>query len=690
MLSLVNLIPQVDEPEIPWHSFTFDNPKRNKKLSCTCGDSAAHSNKENPPPWQVLIYSTNSRNSSTSNTIPERICSGTVINDRVILTAASCIMKLPEMRKNKTVDISWFFQNKFKYFYEKIVVAILPSKKTFMKDIEAKQILGVEQYHFSLFHAFQKMAFGKVDVDIALLKLKTALNFDDSQTKLLPLCLPTQYLDKHLLGHDAHLSGWKVYIEFDSIAVPPANNTVFEYLTLAPQKIKPRLHCRVSVAPSFVSETFICIRGESLSEVYDFHSDGAPVMINSKNNPSQFLIIGIHSWSTHLVFGTKPAASLETNISGFLKVIESFSEKAQGQWCNSEPKDKYDEESSETNKEAYLRPYKELKDEWEKINSTIRNKFMLPKSTCSCGILNSETKARIQGGNDAVPYEYGFQVMVIKNNSDGASLCGGTLVNDKIVLTAAHCVHKMQVENSIEVIGDIAPPKHISVRIIRYAGVLKNDNFSMEVDVEYVFSHPMFKGALRTGVNYDVAILILKERIDFNALRFMASPICLPETGEIVGQPGREDAVTLGISFSLFRLTLTNLPGFLADVLQELKVRILSKTKCTENWKQGLHDAEVAFPELVFQDSVLDLTNRICAGTENNVYNYRDVLPGDSGGPLMVPLMSNTSSIKPGAYTNPFIQVGITSIVNAPILLRVYNISSPPSVVIYLSVQGGM
>ncbi|ODN02115.1 Serine proteinase stubble [Orchesella cincta] len=481
-------------------------------------------------------------------------------------------MELPEMMEDKLVDVSWFFRNKFEYFYKSIVVAILPSKKTLKKDISAQQILEVEQYDFNLFHAFQKLAFGKMDLDICTLKLKNPLNFNDPTTKILPLCLPTQYLDKELIGFEAHSSGWKVYNEMDATATPSVNNVVFEYFTMSSIKISPRAHCRTNVFPLLVSESFTCSRAAPLSEVYGINSGGSPVMISSKSSPSQFVMIGIHAWSSYMVFDAKPPTSLETNVSG------------------------------------------------------------------------------------------------------------GTVINDKTILTAAHCVRRIDKKS---IIRELVPPGNFSVKIRRYAGTQYYDNNSVEVEVEYVVPHPLFKGPLSTGANYDVALLILKKRLDFNEHRMWVSPICLPETGETVGEAGREDALTLG-----FGRNDVFTGGKFPTVLQQLQIRILSKIKCSENWDKAIEAARIAFPKQKYSDAVLDLTNRVCAGTENNITNYKDALPGDSGGPLMVALMRNdTSTVKPGSETNPFIQVGVTSIVNFPILKALHNKSDPPTVVIYMSVQ---
>lgn len=63
----------------------------------------------------------------------------------------------------------------------------------------------------------------------------------------------------------------------------------------------------------------------------------------------------------------------------------------------------------------------------------VRNKYV-------CGVKGSERRARVVGGEDAMPGEWCWQVALI--NSLNQYLCGGALIGTQWVLTAAHCVTK--------------------------------------------------------------------------------------------------------------------------------------------------------------------------------------------------------------------------------------------------------
>merc|ERR1711962_1651659 len=57
-----------------------------------------------------------------------------------------------------------------------------------------------------------------------------------------------------------------------------------------------------------------------------------------------------------------------------------------------------------------------------------------PLTDCRCGREN-----RIVGGDDTAKNEYPWQVGLRSSSSPGTPFCGGTLISDKDVLTAAHC-----------------------------------------------------------------------------------------------------------------------------------------------------------------------------------------------------------------------------------------------------------
>ncbi|KAF5278804.1 hypothetical protein FQR65_LT03491 [Abscondita terminalis] len=101
--------------------------------------------------------------------------------------------------------------------------------------------------------------------------------------------------------------------------------------------------------------------------------------------------------------------------------------------------------------------------------------------TCAT-ILESSGKllkvSRIVGGKDADPNEFPFMASLQIN---GRHLCGGTIINNNTVLTAAHCIEK----NMTVVVG---------------TSDLRKDG--VRFDVARTIPHPKF-----TNFNYDVALV---------------------------------------------------------------------------------------------------------------------------------------------------------------------------------------
>jgi len=75
-----------------------------------------------------------------------------------------------------------------------------------------------------------------------------------------------------------------------------------------------------------------------------------------------------------------------------------------------------------------------------------------------CGIrsVNPVTHDRIVGGRDALPMEFPWQASLQtfpNRRIPGKFLCGGTLINDRWVLCAAHCAAGVSIENVEIVLG---------------------------------------------------------------------------------------------------------------------------------------------------------------------------------------------------------------------------------------------
>ncbi|KMQ96805.1 serine proteinase stubble [Lasius niger] len=206
-----------------------------------------------------------------------------------------------------------------------------------------------------------------------------------------------------------------------------------------------------------------------------------------------------------------------------------------------------------------------------------------------CGAKNgNQDQERIVGGKNADPGEWPWIAALF---NAGRQFCGGSLIDDQHVLTAAHCVVNM---NS----WDVA---RLTVRLGDYNIKTNNEIRHIERRVKRVVRHRGFNS--RTLYN-DVALLTLSEPVEFTE---QIRPICLP-TGSQLYQ-GKTATV---IGWGSLRES-----GPQPAILQEVSIPVWSNSECKLKYGAAAPGGIV--------DSFL------CAGRA-----AKDSCSGDSGGPLMV------------------------------------------------------
>lgn len=203
---------------------------------------------------------------------------------------------------------------------------------------------------------------------------------------------------------------------------------------------------------------------------------------------------------------------------------------------------------------------------------------------CTCGQLNK--KNRIVGGQETEINQYPWMALMLYS---GRFYCGATLINDRYVLTAAHCVNGFSADR-------------ITVRLLEHDRSTTTEAQSFERGVERVVKHAGYNSAT---YNNDIALVRLDKPVDFTggALR----PVCMPTPGKSF--TGLEGVVT--------GWGAVHEHGSIATSLQEVKVPIMSNSECR---KSGYGASRIT-------------DNMICAGVKKG---GRDACQGDSGGPLHV------------------------------------------------------
>lgn len=210
-----------------------------------------------------------------------------------------------------------------------------------------------------------------------------------------------------------------------------------------------------------------------------------------------------------------------------------------------------------------------------------------------CGIRRNavpDVFTRIVGGSPAERNEFSWQVSLqFVNSWYTHHVCGGTVVDQRWVVTAAHCTHNFKTNQMIVVAGE----HHLKRR----------HGEEQTRKVRNIVEHPQYNVGTQ---EYDIALIQLTEPLVLDGVT--VSPICLPPylanftgTGVVTGWGNtRED-------------------GESSDVLMKVVVPIISDTECRKNYLS-----------IGYTGPVID--SMICAGYSSG---GKDACQGDSGGPFV-------------------------------------------------------
>jgi hypothetical protein len=208
---------------------------------------------------------------------------------------------------------------------------------------------------------------------------------------------------------------------------------------------------------------------------------------------------------------------------------------------------------------------------------------------------------QIVGGQTAGPGEYPWQVALVAAgfaNPLNGQFCGGSLIDDEWVLTAAHCV----VES-----GQVTGPAEIDVvvGINNLSDGPTSGSQGQRIDVAEILVHPDYNSAT---TDQDIALLRL------------ANPATLNATVATIIPAGPENAALFeaGDTATITGWGATAQNGGGSDALLEVSVPIVSNATCNA---PTAYDGEIT-------------ANMLCAGLAEG---GKDSCYGDSGGPLIVP-----------------------------------------------------
>lgn len=204
----------------------------------------------------------------------------------------------------------------------------------------------------------------------------------------------------------------------------------------------------------------------------------------------------------------------------------------------------------------------------------------------------------VVGGFESQRNAWPWMALLGKRERNGEInwFCGGSLINEQWILTAAHCV-------------DTIIPNTIRLGEHDY-----NDDFDganhQDFGLQAIVPYPGYAVPL---AYHDLALIQLSSRVIFQTF---ISPVCLPW-----GDESQRDLT--GTKVKLAGWGDTEFLGNPSSKLQEVDVTMFPVSKCQENYSI-LPEFSQVWPNGIREESV-------CAGDING---GRDACQGDSGGPI--------------------------------------------------------
>lgn len=201
-----------------------------------------------------------------------------------------------------------------------------------------------------------------------------------------------------------------------------------------------------------------------------------------------------------------------------------------------------------------------------------------PEPGSYCGVI---------GGYTATKFE--FPSMVSLSYDNGKKLCGGTIISERHILTAAHC---------------LSNPNNGEVKYVFLGGV-QLDRMRFMYLVKNSFQHPDYAPPSRY---HDIGILELSGKLEFD---LDVQPACLYPYSDLETYSG----VATGWG-------LTEFGGKTSNDLQAVVLDIFSQQECSRTYKRTSR-------RLLGKGISYD--TQVCAGSKTE---EKDACQGDSGGPL--------------------------------------------------------
>lgn len=209
---------------------------------------------------------------------------------------------------------------------------------------------------------------------------------------------------------------------------------------------------------------------------------------------------------------------------------------------------------------------------------------------CRCG--QRQPRSRIIGGEEAGVHEFPWMALVKPERG----FCGGSLINDRFVLTAAHCIDGNALPNGY------LPKVVLGEHNLKVTG---ETSYNIEMTAKAVWPHEKYNKNQGISVkDYDIGLVELERPVSLTTTPNLA-PACAPDP---LKSYDNVPVVVTGWGF-----TRSDQVGGRSDVLMAANLETVPLSQCKDQYSPGI------------------ITNKmICAFATG-----KDACFDDSGGPLI-------------------------------------------------------
>jgi len=177
----------------------------------------------------------------------------------------------------------------------------------------------------------------------------------------------------------------------------------------------------------------------------------------------------------------------------------------------------------------------------------------------------------VNKGYKVEPHRYPWQVWIIIDSEFGPSSCGGSIITEKFVMTAAHCLFNKN-ESRIDLEYDRV---YVTVGTHNKDTVIKefvNDNLDNIIEISDYKLYPGYNEANDFNKISDVAILTLNQTLSFDE---RVQPICI-DLSSISDYSG-ETATIAGWGVNSDNIT--------SKTLMAVDIQVMTNSDCKNDWR---------------------------------------------------------------------------------------------------------